>query len=614
MAADLTQNFLGKHFEKLIVAVAAAVFVVAAIVFVFSTSHDNLRKNVDDAVLNLTKPKDTPVTYLSGAGRNLDEELKTLGLTDDQRKKVMDLDSITAAKLKDAGLSEDKIRGILLLKVMPPTEQAKLGLNQPPMTVTQFGRLLNEMPGEWDSRRDWTEKHLAEKVEPPTREVFTSPRVVTVTNLQVVTGRGTTDEPAPAANITFRYDKYSDIVWNGITGIVDLTEQQEAYKASMPKSPMAYQPIMISRVELQRRELKSDGTWSPWQQIVPAITGTANAKWPKTPTNPRDTRSVMQWGAEIAGMQSLIRHMPLYHLVAVDEEGRLIEAAAGPSTGAEQPDLTPPKPAEPAAPVTTSPTSPAEPVSTAGSDMNPWATVPTKGKPPTGAPNVPPPPRDNARRVTTNVWAYDCNVQPGKTYQYQMRIWIRSPIYNQGEADPEIRWLPEFAGNWSAPSREVAPPPTVYFYFVGTFSEKANIDVQRWVMGQWIHVPSLPTSVGAPIVSTTPKRQKLLLPGGKGGYTKDNVEIDMNPENIVLVDILRNFLYQPEGGGLRPTRTNILIFSDARGELQQKIEYEDKTTAATDWKRREGNVGVVTPPTTPTRGAVTPMPPKSTPK
>ena len=246
--------------------------------------------------------------------------------------------------------------------------------------------------------------------------------------------------------------------------------------------------------------------------------------------------------------------------------------------------------------------------------MNPWA-APTgpaaKGSPPAGAPIPPPPAHDAGKHVTTAVWAYDISVEPGKTYQYQMRVGIRSPIYNLDRADAAVRWMPEFVGDWSPASREVTLPPTVLFYFVGTFGEKANIELQRWVLGQWIRVPSVPTSLGAPVVVTPPKRQKLLLPGGGGKFTPDNVEIDMNPAGIVLVDILRNFLYQPEGGGMRATRTNVLIYSDARGELGQRIEWEDKTAAATAWKAREGAAGTPVPIKPP---PVTPLPPKTPPK
>jgi hypothetical protein len=630
MAADLTQNFWGKHFEKIILAVAAAIFVAAAVWFVFGRtlgfSHrDTLRDDVEKTVDNLTQPKNTPAMLLAGTGRNLDEELKALGLTDEQQKKVMDLSALSADDLKRLGLPDEKVRDVLLLKVMPAAEQAKLGLNQPPVTVKEFADQLSGLPPEWKADHDWTEKYVAPIATTEVEPVFQAPHVVSVTNLQVVTGRGTTDEPVPS--FIFHLDKYSDIVWAGITGIVDLTDEQDAFKVALAGRPEAYQPIMISRVELQRRELKPDGQWSDWKPVVPAVTSTAATKWPKTPTTPRDTREVMKWGADVASMQTLIRHMPLYHLVAVDEEGRLVEAAAGPSTGTEQPAPAPPKPVEPvgAAPA---PASAVAAAPAAGGPAGPWGNpgTPAKGGQPGTGPIVPPPPRESAKHVTTTVWAYDCTVEPGKTYQYQMRIGIRSPIYNLDLADQAVRWMPEFGGEWSTPSRDVTLPPTVQFYFVGTygggtFGEKANIEVQRWILGQWVHVPSVPTSPGAPIVVTPPARKKLLLPGGGNKFTPDNVEVDMNPAGIILVDVLRSFLYQPEGGGMKATRTNVLIFADPRGQLQQRIEYEDKTAAATAWKAREGAGGG--PATTPTTPAVpiktlppakTPLVPKTLPK
>ncbi len=567
MAADLTQNFWGKHFEKIVLAAAAILFVAAAIFFVFGPTHqDRLRLGVTNDVGNLQKPSE-PVT---------------------------------------------------LDKVLTPAEKSDLGIGQPPVTVKDYIGELNGLAAAWDATHDWTETRPAptntgEKLTP-----FHAPRVVNVTNLQVVTGRGTTDEAAPKPVFVLEQKPLilSDIVFNGIVGLVDLTDQLDAFKAA--DDPV--QPIMLSRVELQRRELKADSTWSPWQAVTPAVTATAAAKWPKLPANPRNSRAVMQWGAAVGIMQAAIRHMPLYHLVAVDEEGRLVESVAGSSTGTEQPDLTPPKPVEPApaaSDVGSEDTGPAAPPpESVTGEVNPWAAPATGPATKTGpaAPIAPPPPREPSKRATTTVWAYDTTVEPGKTYQYQMRIGIRSPIYSLERADPAARWQPEFMGEWSEPTRDVTPLPTVFFYFVGVLGDKANIDLQRWILGQWVHVPSTPISLGAPIVANPPLRRKLTVPGTKAEPTKDNVEIDMNPVGIVLVDILHNFLYQP--AGTRAVRTDVLMFADGRGELGERFVWDDKTRAASDWKAREtgGTTPPVTPPVTPTtpRPPFKPLPPKPT--
>jgi hypothetical protein len=580
MAADLTQNFLGKHFEKVIVAVAAAILVAAIVFFVaIRAPQDRVRTTVTQQVDSLEKPAKTPTIE---------------------------------------GLFEGK-----------PEELKKLGIGQPPVTVEDYKRELNGLSPSWDFTKDLVETYTLNVV--PTTGIvrFQAPAVVPVLNVQAVAGRGTTNEVV--SNAIFRLDikpaALSDIVWVAVVGQVDLTAQLEAYiKADDP-----IQPVVLSRVEMVRRELKPDNTWTEWKPVVAAVSTPTAAKWPKMPANPRDAKAVMEWGSAVGAMQSAIRHMPLHHLVAIDEEGKLAESVAGPSTGVEQPDLAAAKAvvdaaaaAAAAAPAATDTapavthTAPAEAVPSVG-DLSPWArtttTTPTRttsAGSTTAAGTVATP-----KRVVVPVWAYDASVEPGKTYQYQMRIGLRSPIYGMNRAEKSAQWQPEFLGEWSAASREVTLPPTVQFYFVGSFGEKANIELQRWIMGQWIRVPSAPTAAGAPIVVIPPKRQKLLIPGGKGSETtKENVEIDMTPPGVLLVDILRNFMYVPEGN-TRPIRTNMLIYTDTRGELKQRIEWDDKKAAANAWAAREtvgGAVPAITPVTTPTVVRPPVVPPKTTPK
>ena len=141
MAADLTQTFWGKHFEKIILAAAIVIFVVAAVWFVFGrSSQEALRIQVKTAVDNLAKPKNAPDTFLT------DAKLKELGLTDEQVKKVLALPTVSADDLKKLGLADEKVRGIILLKVLPPAEQRSLGIGQPPITVKDFAEELNGLP------------------------------------------------------------------------------------------------------------------------------------------------------------------------------------------------------------------------------------------------------------------------------------------------------------------------------------------------------------------------------------------------------------------------------------------------------------------------------------
>jgi hypothetical protein len=425
-----------------------------------------------------------------------------------------------------------------------------------------------------------------------------------VTNVEVVVGRGTTTEAVPTA--VFHLDKpsYSDIVWAGCAGQFDLTAQVEAYwQANAPP-----QPIILARVELQRRELKADGSWSDWQAVTPALPKAAADKWPKWPANPSDVREVGEWGAALADpkTQAAIRLMPLYHLEARDEEGRTTQAITGNATGVEQPELTPPKPATApaaapaAAPPATEPAVPAAaPAKAATSEEDsPWA-----ARSPSAAKTTAAPTEAARKRVVAWVSAYDTSVMPGVTYQYQMRVALRNPVYSLARVeDPNVRWAPMLPGEWSQPTQAVTIPPLVQFYFVGMGGDRPNVELQRWILGQWIKIPSVQCNLGAPIYFV--RREQLRLPGSKDQKTKDTVEVDLSPQ-AVLVDVIHNFPYQPEGNA-KPIRTNVLVCADAAGQLFHRIDWEDKNAASKDWLARTEKAVAPSPAAKPAAKPTTP--------
>ena len=551
MAADLTQSFWGKHFEKIVVAAAGVIFIAALVFFVVNrTPQVTVRTDVEKMVDNLQKVK-------------------------------------TAPKLKEV-LGD---------------EAEKLGIDQPPLTTKKYDEELNglaKLPP-WNPAFDFVSPWGPTQTGPTTAAVARAPKVVPVADVVTFWGRGTTAEKVD--NAVFKLDRpaLSDIVWAGCVGQVDLTAQQEEFLNA--DAPVV--PIFVSKIEMQRREMKLDGTWSEWKSVTPALATAVAAKWPKTPANPRDIRLVQQWAGSLRTMQASIRHMPFYTLVGMDKEGKLATSVAPPSTGLEQPE-PPPKKVEPAAPAAPA-GQPAEPA--VEPDVSIW-NQPVGG----GGTAIPAPVREAAppKRIIAPVWAYDATVEPGKTYQYQMRIAIGSPIYGQKNADSKARLELEFVGPWSDPSPQVTIPPLVNFYFVGTSGAKANVELQRWILSQWVRVSSCPTSLGAPISYVKP--QKLELPGSPGKMTTDNIRVDLTP-GIIVVDMLSRFPYQPEGNN-RAIPANVMIYVDSAGRLGDRIDWEDKKEAANAWAVREaGGVTTPTPVPTPVTPPVTPkpVPPKPVP-
>lgn len=577
--ADSMQTFLSKHFEKIILAAAIVIFAVALTVFAAMRDtifgdQDQVRTQVESLVKSLVEARKAP---------SLDNALT-------------------------------------------PEERVALGILQAPLTGEEYLKQRDALPPNWDASADkWSEPRIVITVEG--RKVPVAPQVVGVADLQVFQGRGTTAEMV--SNAVFRLEKpaLADIVWAGVVGHLDLTDQLAAYNKA--NAPLDMGGIFVSKLEVQRREQKPDGTWSEWKPVMPALPAALAAKWPKPPANPRDKAAVLAWGGACKTLQAEVRRMPLYALVGKDKQAQTADMVAGVISQVEQPEMkrppeAPPPPAPAAAPAAGAPPAPAPetpppptpgaPAAGAGSFWGTAApttpTQPTPGTQPVEAAAAP-------KHVIATLWAYDASVEPGKTYQYQMRASVINPIYaNQDVRDDKARWTLELMGPWSASSREVVIPPLAEFFFVGMAGgDRVNLELHRWILSQWVIQPSVQSNLGAPVVFT--KRQKLAIPGAKAGVgsrdsmTAEAVTVDLSPQ-VLLVDVLRRFPYVPEGN-VKPTLTNVLIFSDARGQLERRTEWDDKNASRIARNEHGEGAPVVAPPVGPVRPPASPPPPKPKP-
>jgi hypothetical protein len=103
--------------------------------------------------------------------------------------------------------------------------------------------------------------------------------------------------------------------------------------------------------------------------------------------------------------------------------------------------------------------------------------------PPPTTPGAPPP--VNPRPAEVSVWAHDDAVQPGHTYRYKMRYWIKNPIYQQPAAAKNPADIKMFAvasefSEWG-PAIEV--PPLTNFFIAAVVGGKIRFDVYRWEKG-----------------------------------------------------------------------------------------------------------------------------------
>jgi hypothetical protein len=542
MAADLTQSFLNKHIEKLVLAAAVAILVAAGVLFVgMRSSRENLR---------------------------------------------------TSLKTRIAAVEEQQ-KQTTLPDVLNPEEKKQL-LETAGATVQQFKEELEGLPPAWDVTRQHTQG--AVKVEGPVAVTRNPPRkpdeILPVVDLRMAVGRGVTSDPTVAAAAVAKVPgkPLSDILWAGCVGKFDLTEQLAQYL----KADNTETEIIITKVELQRRARKADGQWADWENAAPVIPHAVADKLPKRPANAKDKVAVYNWYKGIREAQATIRRMPFYPLAAMDEGSMRVSDAAGEAHGVEQPRVptaaptapaAPAAPAEaPATPAAGTETPPPPPPATTTPGKPAWATdIPTEEKGP-GAKA-----RAEEAHVYATVWASDVAVKPGHAYQYRMRVSLFNPAYAQAEAEEALRWVLEFEGKWSDPTPEegVLIPELVQFFFVGSFGEKANLELQRWIHGQWVIVRSVPSNVGAPVVCK--RNAKLKVPGASDEVPED---VDLSPgfgsgRSVLLVDMVPNFTYYPEGNKT-PTKVNVLVYTDAQGRLARRLDWTDRKEAAQARAAREG--------------------------
>jgi len=549
MAADLTQSFMGKHGEKVALGVAVLIFIGAVAWFVV------MRKPQGDLLREVN------------------------GLVDRLQEKTQ--------------------QQVTLEEAISPEEQTVLGIGRKGTTVLALQRAVKGESPAYEVAQKTVQPIYRPKVvvEGPEQQ-FAPEEVLPVEQVQVAVGYGVTDAldvPDPQATLQTADATYNDIAWAGIVGKFDLTRQVEIYQkpylAQGRTAPLSSQsPIIITRVEVRRRQVKPDGTVTEWEMVTPAAPAEVADALPVYPDDNKNRAAVGKWYQNLAGAQAQIRRLPFYKLLSVGV-GQTAQALAGEVQGVAQPDLSrfaaekTPQPAKeetgatPKTGAEAATTKPAPPSDTGG--KSPWDTIAKPKERPSKKPAETAGPAKR-EHVYATLWFNDATVEPGKTYQYQMRTAVLNPVWSLAGVQPkEARWKLEFPGPWSESTEPVTVPELVEFYFVGTFGKSINLELHKWIHGQWIIIPSAPTRIGAPVVYTK-RRARLIVPG-----TGETVEqdVEMAP-GAFLVDIIRQFPYQPQGRN-RPIPTNVLVYADEQGNLHRRIQWADQERERKDRMERK---------------------------
>ncbi|RKY03917.1 MAG: hypothetical protein DRP56_10720, partial [Planctomycetota bacterium] len=184
-----------------------------------------------------------------------------------------------------------------------------------------------------------------------------------------------------------------------------------------------------------------------------------------------------------------------------------------------------------------------------------------------------------SRRESLLVWAHDDTAQPGKTYQYRIRIGVFNPIagkdwFQSDQADYKGRIV--LWSDYSQPTAEVSVPKRIYVFPMDVVADKdakntiqgVQVEVAKYYLGQWRDFDFD------------------IYPGEVIGYEVEDVEEADDMENVAdssrrasqepdkvdftsdatLVDVVREVVW---GSRLRPGASYKMLYYDAEKKMQK---------------------------------------------
>lgn len=171
------------------------------------------------------------------------------------------------------------------------------------------------------------------------------------------------------------------------------------------------------------------------------------------------------------------------------------------------------------------------------------------------------------------IWLTDIKVEPGKTYQYRLRVIAFNEFAGTSKllknpADAE-RVLIE--GQWSEWSEPVTVTPVVQMFFTETRDDagarKARVTVWAWSRGDWKEGKS-DVEIGEPVEFAR----------GRDKFTYDGI--------VTSLDNGREYRPRNNKGGYEPpVKTDVLTLVSAAGQVEERLLEEDKARlrAFRDW-------------------------------
>ncbi|MHC4834488.1 MAG: hypothetical protein ACYTCN_00800 [Planctomycetota bacterium] len=184
------------------------------------------------------------------------------------------------------------------------------------------------------------------------------------------------------------------------------------------------------------------------------------------------------------------------------------------------------------------------------------------------------------------VWAHDDTAEPGKTYQYRIRIGVFNPIagknwFTEEQADFKnqiVLW-----SDYSDPTDELAVPKQIYVFPMETIAAKetpnniegVQVEVAKYYLGQWRDF-SFDVYPGQIIGYEVEDDQDKDMQAGLGEDYEmmDVYGMDLDPETIdftsgvTLVDVVKEVAW---GTSLRPSISYKMLYYGQEEELRQLV-------------------------------------------
>lgn len=394
-------------------------------------------------------------------------------------------------------------------------------------------------------------------------------------------------DPPPAATETGmaalqRNQQLKDVDYVTIEAAVFMGDFRKSYDECFKEvqRPLEFSDPIVACVDMERARLLPDGSWSAWEQ---AGRITSDPLYHKALPY-KQIEGLTQTEFEVRMQQG----QDINHQLALLKPPGFTSAknVAWTSISTRKPDgRTPGRPAAPGAAVARSAApAPAAPTPAPAAGMDPMTAMmmmmmggggTTGGA---GAPGAALPGmsynQSELNQDKVSFWAHDDQVEPGGLYRYRLRLGFFNPIAGKKWVVDEQKQFDSQRILWTeyiAPDqgKVVSIPERTYFFPKVAGGQRVSVDVYHWQEGKW-YTQSYPATPGSMIGSVIKRPKAPAAPGVALASTQPEfINIDYRT-NTTVIDVIPNSTYQClRAGSVNKVDTTDLIFVDKEGQTRR---------------------------------------------